>query len=152
MHALPVNELDIALLHSVVMVTEDPVATGDPANGAILTASELASLNLFHAKVVVLSACETGLGVTEHGAGVLGFQYAVLASGAEAGLLSLWKVEDQATASFMVNLYQGLADRGNAKAGYLAAARKRCRGNGRRVHPYYWAAFVFLDHEYWNIR
>jgi CHAT domain-containing protein/tetratricopeptide (TPR) repeat protein len=141
------NELDNALLHSIVMLAEDSAAIGDPANGTLLTALELASLNLFHG-VVVISACETGAGMAENGAGVLGFQYAVVASGAQAGLLSLWKILDQETSNFMIDFYRYQLDRHSAKAAYLSAVRKHCRRGGHRVHPYYWAAFMFLDHKY----
>ena len=143
-HATPINELDHTLLHSIVMLAEDSGAIGDPARGAVLTALELASFNLYFT-LVVLSACETGAGVAENGAGVLGFQYALMASGAQAGLLSLWKVLDQETSNFMVDFYRYQSDEHSAKAAYLAAVRKHCRRDGRRVHPYYWAAFVFFD-------
>jgi CHAT domain-containing protein len=146
MCASPFNELDDALLHSVVKLTEDSGVIGDPANGALLSALELASLNLFYG-VVVLSACETGAGVPERGAGVLGFQYALLASCARAGLLSLWKVLDKETSDFMIDFYRTLPQQ-SVKECYLATVRKHCRRNGQPVHPYYWAAFVFLDQEY----
>jgi CHAT domain-containing protein/tetratricopeptide (TPR) repeat protein len=151
MIASPLNELDNTLLHSKVMLAEDSEAIGDPARGAELTALELASLNLAHG-LVVLSACETAAGVTEPGAGVLGFQYALMAACAQSGLLSLWKVLDQETSAFMIDFYRNFQDQQRAKAGYLAAVRKHCRQNGQRVHPYYWAAFIFLDQEYWSIR
>jgi CHAT domain-containing protein len=145
-HAPSINELDLALLHSMVMLADDSAATGDPANGAVLTALELGSLNLFFS-MVVLSACETGVGVAQSGAGVLGFQYGVLAAGARAALLSLWKVLDLETSRFMIDFYQYQSDR-SAKAAYLAAVRKHCRRDGVVVHPYYWAAFVFFDQEH----
>ncbi|MBA2706921.1 MAG: CHAT domain-containing protein, partial [Gemmatimonadaceae bacterium] len=150
-HASCINELDNALLHSVVMLADEPNAIGDPADGGLLTALELSSLNLFFT-LVVLSACDTGAGVTESGAGVLGFQYAILASGAEAGLLSLWKILDEETSSFMIDFYQYQSDRQGAKAAYLAAVRKHCRRDGHRLHPYYWAALVFLDQERGHVR
>jgi len=144
--ASSINELDLALLHSIVMLADDSEAIGDPANGAVLTALELGSLNLVFS-IVVLSACETGAGVAQYGAGVLGFQYGVLAAGAEAALLSLWKVLDRETSRFMIDFYQFQSDR-SAKAAYLAAVRKHCRMDGVLVHPYYWAAFIFVDQEH----
>jgi CHAT domain-containing protein len=148
MGASPFTQLDNALLHSTVMLAEDSKAVNDPANGAVLTALELASLNLLGCHVVVLSACETGAGVTEYGAGVLGFQYALQASFARAALLSLWKVLDQETSAFMIDFYRKFSDQRSIKKGYLSTVRKHCRRNGQRVHPYYWAAFMFLDQEY----
>jgi CHAT domain-containing protein len=150
MGASPLTELDNSLAHSILVLSEDSEVDGDPDKGVVLTALELASLNLIGCHVVVLSACETGLGVTEHGAGVLGFQYALQASFAKAGLLSLWKVLDQETASFMIDFYRNFLDRESVKAGYLATVRKHCRRNEQRVHPYYWAAFVLLDQEYYH--
>ena len=146
MRAPSINELDLALLHSIVMLADDSEVIADPANGAVLTALELGSLNLFFS-LVVLSACETGAGVAQNGAGVLGFQYGVLAAGAKAALLSLWKVLDRETSRFMIDFYQFQSDR-SAKAAYLAAVRKHCRRDGILVHPYYWAAFIFVDQEH----
>jgi CHAT domain-containing protein len=97
--------------------------------------------------VVVLSACETGVGVTEYGAGVLGFQYGLQGCFARAGLLSPWKVLDRETSAFMIDSYGSFVKQ-NLKAGYQATVRKHCRRDGKRVHPYYWAAFVLLEQEY----
>jgi len=154
MGASPINQLDNALCHSTLILADDPESVDDPANGALLTALELASLNLYSCKLVVLSACDTGVGVTEYGAGVLGFQYAIHASCALAGLVSLWKVLDQETSEFMIDFYrnffplEGGYPGYGAKEAYLATIRRHCRRNGQRVHPYYWAAFLFLDQDY----
>ena len=148
MGAQPLTALDNALINSMLILAEDPASGNDPAASAVLTALELASLNLIGCHVIVLSACETGAGVTEYGAGVLGFQYAMLASFARAGLLSLWNVPDQETASLMVDFYRNFLDREGVKDGYLDTVRSHCRRNGRRVPPYYWAAFILLDQEY----
>ncbi|CAN5663940.1 hypothetical protein BH18ACI4_BH18ACI4_06650 [soil metagenome] len=150
MGASPLTEVDKSLVHSMLVLSEDSNSGEDPDNGAVMTALELASLNLIGCHVVVLSACETGAGVTEHGTGVLGFQYALQASFAKAGLLSLWKVLDRETSAFMIDFYRSFLDQQSVKAGYLATVRKHCRRDGQRVHPYYWAAFVLLDQEYYH--
>lgn len=150
MGSSPITELDNSLIQSFLVLSEDKESGGDPVQSAVLTALELASLNLIGCHVVVLSACETGLGGTKAGAGVLGFQYALQASFAKAGLLSLWKVLDQETSAFMIDFYKGFFKYEDAKAGYLAATRKHCRRNDQPVHPYYWAAFVLLDLEYYH--
>ena len=150
MGAQPLTALDNALLNSTLMLAEDPASGGDPVASAVLTALELASLNLIGCHVVVLSACETGAGVTEYGAGVLGFQYALLASFTRTGLLSLWNVPDRETASFMVDFYRNFLGRHSPSEGYMDTVRTHCRRSGQRVHPYYWAAFVLLDQEYAN--
>jgi CHAT domain-containing protein len=79
---------------------------------------------------------------------VLGFQYAVLAAGAQSALLSLWKVLDLETSRFMIDFYEYQSGHRSAKSAYLTAVRKHCRRDGVRVHPYYWAGFVFVDQEH----
>lgn len=147
MGAAPLTALDNALLNSTLILAEEAGSENDPAKGSVLTALELASLNLNHCYVVALSACETGVGITEYGAGVIGFQYALQACFARAGLLSLWKVLDRETSAFMIDFYQSFVTQ-SFKDGYQATVRKHCRRDGKRVHPYYWAGFVFLDEEY----
>ena len=148
MGSSPFTPLDEALLGSVLMLAADADVANGPGPHGLLTALELGSLNLLDCHMVALSACETGLAASERGAGALGFQYAVRASFAKAGLLTLWKVLDRETSLFMVDFYRGFLGQGSAKAGYLTAMRKHCRSHGHRVHPYRWAAFLFLDQEY----
>jgi CHAT domain-containing protein/tetratricopeptide (TPR) repeat protein len=150
MGAQPLTALDNALVNSTLILAEDPVPGDDPADSAILTALELASLNLIGCHVVVLSACETGAGGTEYGVGVLGFQYGLLASFTRTGLLSLWNIPDRETATFMVDFYRNFLGRHSPIDGYMDTVRTHCRRNGQRVYPYYWAAFVLLDQEYEN--
>lgn len=145
----PVSRVDHALLRSTLALAADPSAQ-DPARGAILTALEVSSLNLFGCHVVVLSACETARGDSISGAGVLGFQYALLTSFAKSGIVSLWKVLDHETADFMERFYRKFLEQQGVRAGYLEAVRDVCRKRDRRVHPYYWAAFLLLDQEYYH--
>jgi CHAT domain-containing protein/tetratricopeptide (TPR) repeat protein len=145
----PVSRLDYALLRSTLALAADPSAH-DPAHGAILTALEVSSLNLFGCHVVVLSACETALGDSISGAGVLGFQYALLTSFAKSAIVSLWKILDHETVGFMERFYSKFLEQQGVRAGYLMAMRDACRQGDRRVHPYYWAAFLLLDQEYYH--
>jgi CHAT domain-containing protein len=154
MGASPLTEFDDRLLRATLMLSRESTANDDPAAGAVLTALELASLNLIGCHLVVLSACETGVGISELGAGVLGFQYAVQSTSARAALVSLWKIPDDETSAFMIDFYrefvQRLSQNRYLRPAYMATVRRRCRKNGQRVHPYHWAAFRFVDAEYSN--
>lgn len=80
----------------------------DTTNDGILTAEEMARLDLSGTWLVVLSACETGLGESRSGEGVLGMRRGLIEAGAENLLLTLWPVADRETALFMVDLYKKL--------------------------------------------
>jgi CHAT domain-containing protein len=147
----PMRELDDGLLHCELKLAKEQSADDDPAGGAALTALELSSLNLLGCHAVVLSACETGAGIPVHEAGALGFQYAVQSTLARSGLVSLWKVLDREAAAFMIDFYRDLLQfKERIAASYMATMRRYCRRDGQRVHPYYWAGFLFIDGEYEN--
>jgi CHAT domain-containing protein/tetratricopeptide (TPR) repeat protein len=143
--AASLSVLDQALLRAVLVLSPQAGALDDPAGGRLLTALELSSLNLIACRLVALSACETGIGQQERGAGVLGFQYALLGTFAHASLVSLWSVPDLETSNLMTALYGHLIS-GNweVRPAYLAALRGACRGPDGPVHPYFWGAFVLL--------
>jgi CHAT domain-containing protein len=95
------------------------------------------------ARLVVLSACETGLGREVPGEGLMGLVRAFHASGAPSVVASLWRVEDAATAAIMKAFYGNLAE-GRPPAEALRRAQADLRGGsatGRPLPPYYWAAF-----------
>ena len=143
--AAPLSDLDQALLRAVLVFSPQGETHDDPAAGRLLTALELSSLNLVACRVAVLSACETGIGYLERGAGVLGFQYALLTSLAHASLVSLWSVPDRETSDLMEAYYRRLTtSKWDTRRAYVATLRKACRRTGTPVHPYYWAAFVLL--------
>ena len=106
------------LLHSGVALAGAARKTEDAGPGArgslpdredgILTAEEVQSLDLRGTDLVVLSACETGLGRAEYGQGVMGLQRAFQAAGARAVVASLWKVDDAATTVLMEQFYTNL--------------------------------------------
>jgi CHAT domain-containing protein len=112
-----------------------------PAQG-VLTAAELAGLRM-NADLLVLSACDTGVGHYEHGRGLLGLAHASLAAGNRAALLSLWPVADDTTAAFMARFYAQLR-RGLDPAQALAATQRAFRHDpdARRANPLVWAPFV----------
>ncbi len=129
------------------------------ADDGILTAEEVASLDLGEVDLAVLSACETGLGAVAGGEGVLGLQRAFQVSGARTVVASLWKVSDEATRQLMERFYENLWDRRMGKlealreaqlammreGGHRGMAIVRKQGADEappRTPPYYWAAFV----------
>jgi CHAT domain-containing protein/Tfp pilus assembly protein PilF len=136
----------------------------DTDNG-VLTALEVESLDLGSAELVVLSACETGLGRTAGGEGLLGLQRAFQVAGARTVVAGLWKVDDAATRALMAEFYRNLWDGQQGKLEALRQAQLamlrsydprqgRLRGvggtrpevaptpAGGQLPPFYWAAFT----------
>jgi len=110
----------------------------------VLTALEVAGLNLWGTKLVVLSACDTGIGDVQNGEGVYGLRRALVLAGAESQLLSLWKVADEPTRELMVDFYRRL-QRGEGRTEALRQAQlTMLRGakKPQQQHPYFWAAFI----------
>lgn len=120
----------------------------DPNDDGYLTASEAAKLQLEGTELVVLSACSTGQGDIRSGEGVYGLQRALTVAGARSTLLSLWKVDDKATAEFMIRFYKHLLA-GDPRSDALGATQKEFRDGKVRDpqsglvwnSPYYWAAW-----------
>jgi len=115
-------------------------ADGRPRNGFLLT-HELYSLRLA-ADLVVLSACETALGEEIRGEGLTGLARGFLHAGARQVLVSLWAVEDEATARLMELFYRAMLEDGLAPPAALGAAQRALRSEPRWASPYYWAGFV----------
>ncbi len=117
----------------------------------VLTAREISDLDLRGTDMVVLSACQTGLGDVA-GEGVFGLQRAFKMAGAKSILMSLWPVNDEATQIFMTEFYQNLTT-GKTKRQALTAARQSLAQHTFTVdgiqlpgsHPQFSAAFVLLD-------
>ena len=108
----------------------------------ILTAYEISQLDLSNTKLVVLSACETARGRIFPVDGVFGLQRAFKQAGAGSILMSLWKVDDNATATFMEYFYKFLFET-NDRHKALKMAQDEVRK--QYPDPYYWAAWVMLD-------
>jgi CHAT domain-containing protein len=108
---------------------------------SILTAMEAASLNLWGTKLVVLSACETGVGEVKNGEGVYGLRRALVLAGSETQVMSLWKVDDFATRQWMTAYYKGLLQ-GQGRSAAVRQVQLRMLKNPLTAHPYYWASFI----------
>ncbi len=115
-----------------------------PAESALVTALELAGLNLWGTQLVVLSACDTGRGDVKLGQGVYGLRRAFVVAGAETVVMSLWKVNDETTRQLMEAYYRNLlAGRGRAAA--LREAMRALRLT--QAHPHYWAPFIAVGRD-----
>ncbi|MGB8685768.1 MAG: tetratricopeptide repeat protein [Microcoleus sp.] len=165
---------DYTIIH---LATHAMFVTGQPEDSFILlgdgdtiTMPDIQTLNLLNVDLVVLSACETGIGgKLGNGEEILGFGYQIQETGAKAAIASLWKVDDGGTQALMTAFYTALLS-GNKKAEALQKAQialitgddsvlgrsanlsilARTRSNlrqsvaSRLSHPYYWASFILI--------
>jgi CHAT domain-containing protein len=145
----PVRE-DVVLTHSFLvmaggnrLVARDTVPNKN--NDGILTSMDISQLDLRGLDLVVLSACESALGDINYG-GVYGLQRGFKKAGAKTILMSLDKVDDEATRTLMVEFYRNLMN-GKTKLQSLKEAQQYLRKveNGKYDDPKYWASFIMLD-------
>lgn len=118
----------------------------DTDNDGVLTALEVLSLNLTGTRLVVLSACETGVGEIYAGEGVYGLRRAFQEAGVKTVVNSLWPVSDEGTrrlmTSFYRKMYKGMPPRKALKAAKLEML------NSEWFFPYYWASFVLVERRF----
>jgi CHAT domain-containing protein/Tfp pilus assembly protein PilF len=113
----------------------------DQGDDGVLTALEAAGLDLWGTKLVVLSACDTGVGEVKNGEGVFGLRRALSLAGSETQVMSLWPVSDLGARDLMTEYYKGLR-RGDGRGDGLRRVQlEMLKGKGRR-HPFYWASFI----------
>ncbi|HVS00537.1 MAG TPA: CHAT domain-containing tetratricopeptide repeat protein [Thermoanaerobaculia bacterium] len=118
-----------------------PELSGIALHDGFLRVDEIYRLRL-PADLVVLSACQTALGREIRGEGLVGITRGFLYAGARALVVSLWEVEDEATAELMRRFYEEMLVRGRPPAAALRTAQDALRRQPGRSAPYYWAGFV----------
>jgi len=107
----------------------------------MVTAHEVSYLDMRNTELVVLSACETGLGDIKGSEGVYGLQRGFKMAGARYIMMSLWQVPDKETSEFMIIFYQNLISQEDVKKAF-EKTQKEMR---RKYDPYFWAAFVLVE-------
>ncbi|MFN3343630.1 MAG: CHAT domain-containing protein [Flavobacteriales bacterium] len=107
----------------------------------VLTALEISTLDLSKVQLVVMSACETGLGDVRGSEGVFGLQRSLKMSGVRYIMMSLWQVPDKETAEFMLLFYSALLKSKDVRQSF-ESAQKVMR---KKYDPFFWAAFVLVE-------
>jgi len=160
--ASPARDENPLLRSGLALAGVNQQQSGEGEDG-VLTSLEVTGLDLWGTQLVVLSACETGVGNVKNGEGVYGLRRALVLAGAESQVMSLWRVSDTATRDLMIAYYKRLKA-GGGRAGALrevhlamstGAGRSqssKARGIGGELklndrsrdlsHPFYWASFI----------
>jgi CHAT domain-containing protein/Tfp pilus assembly protein PilF len=162
--AAPASPGENPLLRSGLALAGANMHASAGGEDGVLTALEASGLDLWGTRLVVLSACETGLGDVQAGEGVYGLRRALVLAGSESQVMSLWQVSDAATRDLMVNYYKRLqagegrteglrqvqlamiksktqGTPGSAQRG-LGGDMNRPTQTEDRSHPFYWASFI----------
>ncbi|MDC0712579.1 CHAT domain-containing protein [Stigmatella sp. ncwal1] len=137
----PLLRSGIALAGARVQVPAASPTSESRPDAALVTALELAGLDLWGTQLVVLSACDTGRGDVKLGQGVYGLRRSLVVAGAETVVMSLWKVSDDSTRLLMDTYYRNLMA-GQGRASALREAMRSFRVS--RPHPHDWAPFIAL--------
>ena len=138
---VPPSKAENPLIRSGLALAGANLRTGPDGQDGILTALELASTDLHGTELVVLSACETGVGEVRNGDGVYGLRRALVIAGSRSQIMSLWQVDDAATRDLMTAFYRRLK-RGKGRAEALRAVQRKMLRKKATAHPFYWAAFI----------
>ena len=131
------------LLMSGANTVLDGYASPNPFDDGILSAQEISRMDLSHVNLVILSACETGLGELNKD-GVAGLQRGFKKAGVKTVIMSLWKVHDGATSIMMEDIYKYML-RGDDARSAFKKAQNGLRTSSKYSDPKYWAAFVMVD-------
>lgn len=131
---------DNPLLRSGLALSGANLRTSGNDDG-ILTALEASGLNLWGTKLVVLSACDTGVGEVRNGEGVYGLRRSFVLAGAESLVMSLWPISDYTTRQLMTHYYQNLKQ-GMGRGEALRQVQLEMLKKNANLHPFYWANFI----------
>jgi CHAT domain-containing protein len=131
-------------LGSALALSAEGEADGQPsAEDGFLRAYEILEKVRLNADLVVLSACESGLGVEMKNEGIVGITRAFQYAGAKSVMVSLWEILDKSTSQLMTEFYRQLKT-GKRKDDALQQAQVKLLKNSPYRHPYYWAPFVLV--------
>lgn len=115
---------------------------GDSVASGLLTVEQIAS-TAFANELVVISACETGVGQALNGEPLMSMGRMFLANGAKSALTTLWPISDRANAEFMSSFYEALGELSLPPAEALGYAQSQLMQSARYRHPFYWGAFQY---------
>ena len=134
---------------SGILLAQVPDSANEQNDG-ILYSGEIFNLKI-NADLVVLSACETGLGQIKRGEGIIGLTRALLYAGAKNLMVSLWQVSDQSTSDLMIDFYKNLLSKKSSRlpntarfAPLLQQAKLKMISEAKFAHPFYWSPFILI--------
>jgi len=137
--APPAGE-DLLLRSGLALVGANLRQSG--ADDGVLTAMEMSGTDLYGTRLVVLSACQTGVGDVINGDGVYGLRRALVLAGARTQVMSLWRVDDDATQELMT-AYYGRLQQGKGRSEAMRQVQLAMLAQGdRAASPHYWASFI----------
>ena len=136
---MPETKMENPMLRSGIVLAGANTSLAEGRDDGIVSAEKILGLKLRGTELVVLSACETGVGDVQTGEGVFGLKRAFILSGAKTVVMSLWSVPSKETTELMTEFYR-LMSEGKKKSEALRQAKINMMA--KKPNPYYWGAFV----------